>query len=771
MIKFGTKGGTLHMLRHQLISAKILPMVICTVDDWTSRKSSVIKEISNSLGIGPWIVRSSSSGEDRLDASNAGAFVSVLNVDRAKIREAIKKVIASYCNPIPTDEILIQPMLENVEVVGVAFSHDPNTGSPDRIINWSEGGDTQAITAGLCGNIWQIAGGLRAPERERLGPVVELLEELLSLFGEAPIDCEFAITKEEEKRTLWLLQVRPLILNTTPKPAEKHLDQLNIIRKKISSGMKSEPFLVGERTVYGIMPDWNPAEIIGIRPRPLAMSLYQDLITDSTWAYQRHNYGYRNLRSHPLMLDFLGLPYIDVRVSFNSFIPYDLDDNLASRLVDHYIDKLVAHPKLHDKVEFGIVFSCYTFDLQNSLSHLEPFGFSTNDQKCIANSLLKLTNGILHPIEGLWRKDADKLFILNSRRQILQSSNLGLIEKIYWLLEDCKRYGTLPFAGLARAAFIAVQMLKSLVNLNVLSEADYRSFMESVSTVSSEMTFEQKTMTKSEFLKKYGHLRPGTYDILSPRYDAKPELYFNWDEPIEKLIKQRKIFSLSQSQKKLIDTMLFSNGIQSDADNLFGFIRSAIEMREKAKFDFTQNLSEAMSLIERVGASNDLTLENLSFCHVGSFRELYVSAANDKDILNQSIAKGKANYKETLKLSLPPLITRPDDVLSFEWPQTDPNYITQKKVIALVATSVTKDEISNKIVFISNADPGFDWIFSYPISGFITAWGGANSHMAIRAGEQGIPAVIGAGEVLFRQWSSSKRLLLDCALRRVEIIQ
>ena len=25
--------------------------------------------------------------------------------------------------------------------------------------------------------------------------------------------------------------------------------------------------------------------------------------------------------------------------------------------------------------------------------------------------------------------------------------------KVYWLLEDCRRYGTLPFAGLARAGF------------------------------------------------------------------------------------------------------------------------------------------------------------------------------------------------------------------------------------------------------------------------------------------------------------------------------
>ena len=28
------------------------------------------------------------------------------------------------------------------------------------------------------------------------------------------------------------------------------------------------------------MPDWNPAEIIGIKPKPLALSLYQELITN-----------------------------------------------------------------------------------------------------------------------------------------------------------------------------------------------------------------------------------------------------------------------------------------------------------------------------------------------------------------------------------------------------------------------------------------------------------------------------------------------------------
>ena len=44
-------------------------------------------------------------------------------------------------------------------------------------------------------------------------------------------------------------------------------------------------------------------------------------------------------------------------------------------------------------------------------------------------------------------------------------SCLDLNEKVYWLLEDGKRYGTLPFAGLARAGFIAIQMLKSFVRI------------------------------------------------------------------------------------------------------------------------------------------------------------------------------------------------------------------------------------------------------------------------------------------------------------------
>jgi glutamine kinase len=78
--------------------------------------------------------------------------------------------------------------------------------------------------------------------------------------------------------------------------------------------------------------------------------------------------------------------------------------------------------------------------------------------------------------------------------------------------------------------------------------------------------------------------------------------------------------------------------------------------------------------------------------------------------------------------------------------------------------------LDGRIALLPNADPGFDWIFSRKIAGFVTAYGGANSHMAVRAGELGLPAVIGAGESLFHAWSQARRLRIDCLNRQVQIL-
>ena len=57
--------------------------------------------------------------------------------------------------------------------------------------------------------------------------------------------------------------------------------------------------------------------------------------------------------------------------------------------------------------------------------------------------------------------------------------------------------------------------------------------------------------------------------------------------------------------------------------------------------------------------------------------------------------------------------------------------------------------IDGRIVLIPNADPGYDWLLARPIAGLVTMYGGANSHMAVRAAELSLPAAIGVGELLY----------------------
>ena len=331
-------------------------------------------------------------------------------------------------------------------------------------------------------------------------------------------------------------------------------------------------------------------------------------------------------------------------------------------------------------------------------------------------------------------------------------------------------------AGFIGSAVVrhAVRAGHGVVNLDALT---YAANPENVRPVANSPLYQfehadirdRATLDKATFLARYGHLRPGTYDILSPRYDEAPELYFDWShrpaapEPV-------KPFALTLPQMREIVKLLEAHGLQPDPVGLFDFMQAGIELRELAKFHFTRNLSDALALIAEVGGQYGLTREDLAYCDIAAFKELHVAATNPKDVLMRSIEQGKARYAETLKISLPPLIAKPEDVWAFEWPESAPNFISQKQVTALVVSCDARERLAGAIVCIPNADPGFDWLFAYPIAGLITAWGGANSHMAIRAGELGLPAVIGAGEVLYRRWSAAQRLHLDCAGRRVEVL-
>jgi len=775
MISFGTKSETLEYLSKVIVNAKVIPQIRLTVNEWINNREKVLNLIKEKNWIDtPLIVRSSSRSEDNLIHSLAGCFLSIPNViGEAQIRTAITKVIESYKALNLKDQVFLQPMLKKVKMSGVAFSKDPNSCGDYIVINYDDYTySTDSVTSGKTNNLktfYYYKHSKTVPNiNKNLLRVITLIKELENIFSTDSLDIEFAF---DDNYNLYLFQVRPLIVKLTTN-INRDNEFIYELRKKISHLNSRHPYLYGNKTIYGVMADWNPAEIIGVKPKPLALSLYKKIITDEVWACQRNNYGYKNVIGFPLLMDFYGLPYIDLRVSFNSFLPANLSKNLCEKLVNYYINSLIEYPNYHDKIEFKIVFSCYTFDTEKKLNKLLCKGFSENECTELNGSLQKLTNNIINGKDNLWQNDIEKIMELKERRNLIYNSNLDLISKIYWLLKDCSTYGALPFAGLARCGFIAMEILNSLVNNDILSQTEYQSFMKSLNTVSAKIRYDFNHIKRDEFLSKYGHLRPGTYDILSSRYDENPELYFDWDTANSSKIYDTPTFKLSSSQICEIDKLLKINNFDCNCTELFHFIKSSIEFREYSKFVFTRNLSDALSLFKKLGEKNNFTAEDCSYANINCINELYSSNKNIKLTLENSINEGKKMYETTKQVILPSLIINCDDVLAFHVPKSEPNFITQKSVISEIKTiDADKESLKDSILMIPNADPGYDWIFLHDIAGLITMYGGINSHMAIRAGELGIPAIIGAGETLYNKWSTANVLKIDCANKQVTIIR
>ncbi len=780
-INFSSKAQTLLELSKLITMAKVLPIFSFSVIKYKKDKESIISEIQKIFGTNALVIRSSSKNEDGLDVSNAGHYQSVLNVpveDAIKIKNAIDLVIASYTNSNSDDEVFVQPQLKNISMAGVAFTSDLDTLSPYYIINYDEGGSTETVTGGKGQNLKTFIYFKDSPVKcvnPHLSKLIVSLKELELLFNFPHLDVEFAFDKNGQ---LYIFQVRPISVKEKEDLSGTDLKETLLkIHKKISKLSSPHPNLLGDHAIYGVMPDWNPAEIIGLKPKHLAASLYKEIITDNIWAYQRDNYGYRNLRSHPLMLLYLGVPYIDVRVDFNSFIPKELDNAIAKKLVEYYLKKLISSPVLHDKVEFEIVHSCFYFDLPKKLQNdLKNNGFDEKEIRDIESSLLSITNKIIHPETGLYKKDLAQSKKLSEKYEQIISSQLSIVDKIYWLLEDCKRYGTLPFAGIARSAFIATQFLRSFVDLTIFTKEEYNLFTNSLTSITKELNtdleeYSKTLISKDEFLKKYGHLRPGTYDILSKRYDENFDNYFSNKTTLKT---ENGNFTFTAKQLANINDLLKKYKLQVTSAQLLDFIKVSIEGREQVKFIFTRSLSKVLSLIEELAIKYEVKREDLPYLDIKTIMDLYASLdyRDVKEIFERDIEKNKRTYKYTKAVKLPSLITKADDVYFHFLHSEEPNYITLKSICSQIIPEekIKEGKLENKIIFIKSADPGFDFLFTKNIGGLVTQFGGANSHMAVRCAELGIPAVIGAGETNYTMWLNAKLLELDCLNKTVKVI-
>lgn len=762
-----SKADTILKLNNYNLKFLIPKTYVFKTDEWKISKKKIINTIQRNFKA-KIVIRSSSFDEDLKNQSQAGKYLSILGANpnnQQKLEILINRVINSYKKKNKNNKVIIQKQITKVSMSGVIFTHDLTNGSPYYIINYDENSKkTDTVTSGYGeesnNKLIIYRKGVKSLKSERFQKLLNCVLDLEKKINNKYLDIEFAVDTDLK---IYLLQVRNISTVSKWTINSKILDKkIKIDKKNLIKHFKRKNQILAQ------MPDWNPAEIIGKNPKKLSSSIYSNLVTNKSWAIAREKMGYSKVVNKKLMSLFSGKPYIDVRKSFYSFLPDKVNTKEKNKIVDFWVEKLKKNPFLHDKVEFDVAVTAYDFDIKKKLNNYLPKKISIKTKKKLEflyrNIFIKNINKNSDVSLNKISKKIDYLNLLQNKFFIGKSRKKNK-EKVKLILKNCKKYGIIPFAQAARHGFVAKGLIDSMVRKKILSPKRSIELQKVVSTITSNFLEDinlviKKKMTKSSFFRKYGHLRPGAYDITSKNYREMRNTFFE-----KSFIIKKNKFKLNIKEQSKINILLDKEKINLNHETLINYIIGSIELREFSKFIFSKSIDNIFRLLIEIIPKKLRNKETVSYF---SINEILTDKANFELYL-----KRKNEYENNIKIFLPEVIkdTSAYDVIPYMF--NVPNFITNNRVTGKVLNlnNKLKDSLENRIILIENADPGFDWIFTKKIKGFATQYGGSNSHMAIRAAELNIPAVIGCGQKKFDELKNSSEIEIDCLNKKTIILK
>ena len=709
------------------------------------------------------ILRSASQSEDGSKYSNAGKFLSLVSkVTSEDLKKNINRILQ---NLKPKDKIIIQEYINNPEYSGVIFTRDLNDNSPYYTLNIDTSKKTNLITSGYKNDsmkTYVIHRSLKYSNKKFI-KILKVTKKIEKIFKKDRLDIEFAF----KKNSIYIFQCREL--NFNKKIKNINLDNsLKAIEKKINKLTKPLPNIYGRANIFSNMADWNPAEIIGVKPKQLALSLYQNLITDNVWSMQRSNFGYKDVKPYPLMFSFGSSPYIDVRTDLNSFLIKDLKNNDGEKIINYYLNKIIKNPKVHDKIENEIFPTYFSFNKKKYLELKKIIG--KKNLSSYKKTLKEITlNNFLSTSKNNY--ESSKILELKKNIDKIKKLNLSLLHKIFLTVNYCKNLGTISFASMARKAFIATGFIDDLNKIGILNARDVKNLYSSIQTVSKNiqndlLLLKKKNISKKLFLKKYGHLRPSTYSINSKNYQDGYNDYFNLKNNTQV---NNKKFTLEKYKLNKIDNLLKVNSFQMKSKNFIKYLQSCIEERERFKLIFTIAIDDIFSYLKKMGKRLKLSSSDLEFLDIDilikSFSNLNFSKL--EKIIKENIKLNKYKLSHQSYIKLPDVIVNSKDIYFFEKLNMNGNFVTQKTVTGKMIIYKNKlKNLNGKIIVLQNADPGYDFIFSHNIKGLITKYGGPNSHMAIRCAEHQIPAIIGMTNN-YEDLKDNQSITIDCFQKKI----
>lgn len=755
---FSNKIDTLLYLKDRLTVSYVLDLFSFSVNEYRQKPDVIYNKIS-SMFYDEIIVRSSASTEDQY-STNAGHFFSSQHINsqnKKSVYNGIECVISSYEKDglSGSELIFVQKQLTNVILSGVALSFEPRYGKPYFVVNYDDSGSTDSVTSGRCQQYMYIARDFISQSNIIEAKLYAALIEVEKYCNDNNLNVEFAITEDGK---IYIFQVRRLKAIVFSNYHAEILKLKNIYKMKYSL----------KKNLLSDMAFWNPSEIIGDNPHPLDYSLYSCLVTNSAWNQGIAEIGYFSI-SKELMVKIGNKPYINLETAFLALTPSSLSNELRKKLVNYYFYAILKNKKLHDKIEFKIVHTCFDFRTFEKLSLLNDFGFTNEEIIVISTSLFQITKSIIEQYDLILNNDLKKLDILESelnecKKQTDLNSTESILTSIKTLIPIIRYYGVIPFARHARCAFIARSICLSLIDMGQITSEQLDVFMRSINTVASEFKtdaflYKNAKISKDEMIYKYGHLRSNTYDICSPTYKEMDfDAIFDFD-------------NLFLNEKKESEVSNLCINFPNTEINIVSFVRIAIAQREYFKFCFTKALSYLLELISRFAQKFNLSNKEIAFLQIEDILNFSLST-NTKQDLVMTINNNKHIFELNSCIILPSIISESKDFDIIKVTESIPNFITNKNVIGEVYVLNKlideKTNISGKIVVLQNADPGFDWIFAQgSIIGLVTKYGGMASHMAIRCMEFGIPAAIGCGELIYNYVVKAKRVKLDCSAKIV----
>lgn len=688
-------------------------------------------------------VRSSASHEDSSGASFAGMYTTKLSVQATEqaIRIAVeevrysimqkKEVVVHYAERRGLEltessvSVIVQEMIE-ADMSGVIFSHDLARPDGYYAVSVSSGVGEKIVGGAANGKLIRIARGVKltSMKDEWLRNLIIVMRVIERRFRSSSLDVEFAI----QNGALYILQCRPI--TTAQAEVNKALE------KGLLERIKSINVLVASRfdgDVLGDMIDINPAELLGISPTPLDISIFNYLFADTIVEQVRREMGY-----DPLDIGLLrvveGKPYVSMRAAAFSFRPRGIPDDVYERIIRVYRNMLVNNPALQSRVEFDV----FAMSCGEKIERIMQEAQLNEDEKLVVREAFLCIGEVFSRVSMIYAEKFDA-FAADYEKctAAMNSATLGDV------LKHVAR-GTEMFVRVARLAFYwksRFEEMHSREDLNVLMGGHIRSVNEQLQ--SDLVACRNGTITREEVVARYGHLRPGQFSIFSESYSDDPSTYlFTQMERAEVVQSQRKVHS-------------FEDAIE------FRHTVTFMEARESMKFLFSQSLHLFTKKLK-----HQLEQRGISECDAAqvSCNEL-LTCLNDSSLLRASHAK-----QEPPVLLPDVIIPGITDLVVITFSEAMPSYITNSVVKARVCVLErlgVKADVRGALVLLPNADPGYDFLFHSGAVGIITKVGGPASHMCIRSIELQMPACIGCGEGVYQKLATAHSAVLDCGTRQI----